>query len=64
MKHKINVNFSSNQDILSTLKIMIKLLKIHMRIPDWSFYDNSNNDLIKSDASLHPALITANLLFI
>jgi len=60
MKHKINVKMSSNQDILNTLTYLIdnydEIAKDSYENSGLEFYDNSTNNLIELDKSLHPEI--------
>lgn len=60
MKHKINLNLFSDQDILNTLNYLIdnydEIAKDSYENSGLEFYDNSTNNLIELDTSLHPEI--------
>ncbi len=68
MKHKINLNLSSNQDILNTLDYLIEhydeIANDAYENSGIEFYDSSTGDLLELEAPIHPAIeITSELTF-
>ncbi len=60
MKHKITLNIASSQDIIKTLDYLMdnydEIAKDSYEDSGLEFYDNSTNNVIELDASIHPEI--------